>query len=69
MPCRKNLEGESLIAWFARIDLSHEFRDGIDHIRDPIDIEYFVFSERKIGGTSSADLAHAHYMLAYFLQE
>ena len=39
VPRRKDSEGESLIAWFTRIDLPHEFRDGVDHIRDPIDIE------------------------------
>ena len=60
--CRKDEEGESLIAWFTRIDLPHEFRDGVDRIRDPIDIEAFVFSERQIEGTSPADLASAHYM-------
>ena len=67
MPCWKDSEGESLIARFTRIDLPHEFRDGVDHIRDPIDIESSVFSERQIEGTSRADLASAQYMLGYFL--
>ena len=55
-----------MIAWFARIDLPHEFRDGVDHIRDPIDIEEFVFSERQIADTSPKGLKSAHYLYGCF---
>ena len=57
-----------MIAWFTRIDLPHEFRDGIDHMRDPIDIKEFVVNERQIEGTSPADLARAHYARGFLLQ-
>ena len=60
--------GESLIVWFTRIHLPHEFRDMVYHVRDPIDIEEFVFSERQIARTSPKGLASAHYMYGCFLQ-
>ena len=68
VPRRKDSEGEPLIVWFDRIRLPHEFRDVVDHIRDPIDIEEFVFSERQIADTSPKGLKSAHYLYGYFLQ-
>ncbi len=45
---------ESLIEWFARIELPEEFQAGIDN--NNLDIVDFVFGERRIEGTAAPDL-------------
>ena len=54
---------ESLIEWFARIELPEEFQAGIDN--NNVDIVDFVFSELRIEGVAAPDLSKAHHMHSY----